>query len=96
MKNYYSDYVGHMMRQYLKLRNEPSMDSVAKENVEICAKVIDLLPDQEKSIIEQVYSERLSSEYLDTVSEANGIRLKNLWVIIKNFEKEVATERGLI
>lgn len=96
MKNYYSDYVGHMMRQYLKLKDEASMDAVARQNVDVCIKVISALPEQERSIIEQVYSSKLSSEFLETVSDANGIRLKNLWVIIKNFEKEIATERGLI
>lgn len=97
MKNYYSDYVGHMMRQYLKLRDESVLETaVLSNNVETCRKVVDNLPEAEKTIILQVYADKILTNSINIVSEQNGLRAQNVWMIVKNFEREVAKERGLI
>lgn len=97
MKNYYSDYVGHMMRQYLKLRDESVLETaVLSNNVETCRKVVDNLPEAEKTIILQVYADKILTNSINIVSEQNGLRSQNVWMIVKNFEREVAKERGLI
>ena len=96
MRNYYSDYVGHMMRQYLKLKDSDIPEEIARHNVGICQKVISALPEAEKSLVTDFYSIKPSPENIEEVATSNGIRVRNLWVIVKNFEKEVATERGLI
>lgn len=96
MKNYYSDYVGHMMRQYLKLKDEETEDVVLITNIGCCRVVVDKLPEAEKTIILQVYSDKILSNSINSVAEQNGLRSQNVWMIVKNFEREVAKERGLI
>lgn len=96
MKNYYSDYVGHMMRQYLKLKDSDTEDVVLKNNIDTCKAVVDKLPEAEKAIILQVYSDKILTNSINVVAEENGIRSQNVWMIVKNFEREVAKERGLI
>lgn len=96
MKNYYSDYVGHMMRQYLKLKDEKVETDVLENNIETCRRVVDNLPEAEKTIILQVYADKILTNSINIVSEQNGLRSQNVWMIVKNFEREVAKERGLI
>ena len=96
MKNYYSDYVGHMMRQYLKMKDEETSDDILSQNVEVCRTVVNRLPEAEKTIILQVYADKILANSINIVSEQNGIRSQNVWMIVKNFEREVAKERGLI
>lgn len=96
MKNYYSDYVGHMMRQYLKFVNETAEDEVLRVNIDTCKVVVDKLPEAEKAIILQIYTDKILTNSINVVAEQNGLRSQNVWMIVKNFEREVAKERGLI
>lgn len=98
MRNYYSDYVGHMMRQYIKLRENPAeeLSETTTINMDICETALKRLPDIERRLLESVYSSGKNlKEGIAVTVEETGLRERTLWAIVKNFEKEVADERGL-
>jgi hypothetical protein len=54
------------------------------------------LPDIERKLLESVYSSGKNlKEGIAVTVEETGLRERTLWAIVKNFEKEVADERGL-
>lgn len=98
MRNYYSDYVGHMMRQYLKLKDEQSeeINETTSINIRVCAECLQKMPETERAILLSVYSTTPLKEGVLLASEKQNIREISVWAIVKNFEKEAAIERGLI
>lgn len=98
MRNYYSDYVGHMMRQYLKLKDDTAeeISETTAINIRVCADCLKRLPETERSILLSVYSTSPLRQGVLYASETQNIREISVWAIVKNFEKEAAIERGLI
>jgi len=98
MRNYYSDYVGHMMRQYLRLNDssDSELSETTQINIDICDTALKRLPETERELLLAVYSNGTNlREGVNISAESKGIREKTVWAMVKNFEKEIATERGL-
>ena len=98
-KTYYSDYVGHMMRQYGRLYGSDELsqtDMPTEQNVIVCGAILDRLPDGERDIVKEVYTGKVIGEKINEIAECRGIRPQNIWAIVKNFERDIAKERGLL
>lgn len=98
-RNYYSDYVAHMMRQYLKFRADESAFQLSEgtlQNIRICKDALSRLPETERELITSVYAENpVLKEGVVITAAKHGMHELSLWAIIKRFEREIATERGL-
>lgn len=98
-KTYYSDYVGHMMRQYGRLFGSDELlitDMTTEQNVLVCGAILDRLPEGEREIVTEVYKGKALPEQINEIAECRGIRPQNIWAIVKNFERDIAKERGLL
>ena len=100
---FYSEYVRHALRYYTRNYN-PSADkhppfksNVDKCNWMSCHSVIQKYPDREKNIIISVYGglDTLADEVYG-VSKRYSINQNEVWDLLKDVEKRVATRRGLI
>lgn len=99
MRAYYANYVSHMMRQYLKLRDvdeEEIKGNVSKHNVEVCRELFESLPKTEKEILSQVYSHFLVEQGVDHVAKRNEMDKITVWSMVNQYEKRLAEKRGLI
>lgn len=95
---YYSEYVRHCLRFYARnLHNITFKTPVDRENWEACHNAISSLPDKMKDILVMVYGgyDTLADEVYN-VSKKYSINQNIIWDIMKDFEKNVAKQRGLI
>ena len=97
-RTYYSDYVGHMMRQYIRLKDsdETIAEGPTEQNVNVCGLILDGLPENERTMLTQIYANKVIANEIEGIAESQGLRPQNIWAIVKNFEREIAKERGLL
>jgi len=96
-RTFYSDYVKHMIRFYSR-----SMDlkvfksSVDRDNWNACHTTLILKYNKHKDLLLDVYSgyDTLDEE-VSKASIKYSIDKKNIWDLMKRFEKDLAIQRGL-
>ena len=99
MRAYYANYISHMMRQYLKLRDSNEEDikgDVSRLNVRLCRELFETLPKTEKEILTHVYSHFLVEQGVDSVAKQKEMDKVTVWTMVNQYEKRLAERRGLI
>lgn len=96
MRVYYSDYVKHMMYEFLTKDQAEELTDVQKQNNEVIKKVISEMSEIEKNILYKVYMHRQTIDGVTAASSESGMMIETLYGIVRTFEKKVAKERGLI
>lgn len=77
-------------------RERPAFDNpVSQSNWESVDKTLSQFDKQEQQILEAAYRDGLTDTAVYTVSDHYGIPHTMVWVLINQFEKEVAINRGL-
>ena len=95
---YYSEYVRHCMRFYSRnLHNPIFKTEVDERNWNACDSAVKGLTDKFKDILVIVYGgyDTLADEVYNA-SRRYSINQNIIWDLMKDFEKAVAKERGLI
>ena len=97
-KPFYTDYVRHCLRFYARNPNMNRFNTlVDRENWYACHKAAENFPGDAKEVILQVYSLRDTlADNVYNVAQVNCIDQNILWDIIKELERNVAKNRGLI
>ena len=103
MKAYYSEFVRHCLRHYIKTLDEghgglPAFRSDAeRENWSACYQALKSYSENEKDIISQLYRPG------DTIADKIYMLAKNrqvsqasYWSLVSSIERDVAKKRGLI
>ena len=97
----YTEYCIHMMRFFLFKGDKPEgdMTEVEKQNIEVCRKVLNELPDNERGMIMEIYNLKPGETKLDGVTRASqkyDLQTQSIYQISYSFERKIAKERGLI
>lgn len=93
----YSDYVRHMIRFYSRYTNKKTFKTeVDKTNWWACHNVIRAYSDRDKDILIYVYGEfDTISDNVYNIANKYHIHQNIIWDMMKEFERNVAIERGL-
>lgn len=96
-KMFYTDYVRHAMRfysRYLDIKN--FKNDVDKSNWSACHNVIESYSDTDRDILIYVYGAfDTIGDNVYEMSKKFNIDQNTIWDMMENFERRVATERGL-
>lgn len=98
MKTFYSDYVSHAMRFYIRNQEPPITAPLSdRKSWLACDNVVKSLSDAERHLIRRVYSSKLGvKEAVCLISRTHGDSIDEMWATIKKVERKVAEERGLV
>ena len=97
MKRFYSDYVRHCIRFYIKYPNCIHMDSTNIDNWTACDKAFSAFSENDKSLFRDIYTDGKNTEYIMLkYSKDNGIALEDLQKKCSTLERMIARIRGLI
>ena len=103
MKPYYSEYVAHCLRYYIKTLDEglgghPIFKSEAdKANWSACCSVLKNYSEDDMEMIAHIY--RPGDTIPDKIyqlAKSKGVPQDTIWSLINNVERKVAKRRGLI
>lgn len=96
MRAAYSNYVSHIARYYF---NNPNVKEFRSEcdklNYSSVEKVFRYLPVEEKRFLTIIYTSEDVSKTINRLAREYRIKERKLWRILTQFEKNVATVRGL-
>lgn len=95
---FYSDYVKHMLRFYSRSRNITSFKSdVDKTNWKVCDTTLNEFPINQRNMLIEVYAGygTLPDEVCNVAIKYN-VDTHKLWDLMKDVEKNIARNRGLI
>ena len=97
-KPFYTDYIRHALRFYTRNLTQPKFKKeVDKENWLACNKVIRLYSDRDKDILVYVYgSYDTLADNVYAMSKKYSINQNIIWDTMKEFERKIAEERGLL
>ena len=97
-KPFYQDYVRHALRFYTRnLKLATFKSGVDRENWLSCHHVIQLYSDRDKDILSYVYgSYDTLADNVYTMSKKYSMNQNIIWDMMKDFEHNIAIERGLI
>ena len=97
-KTFYTDYVRHAMRFYSRNLNISTFKKgVDKENWLACAYVLRRYSDRDRDILVYVYgSYDTLADNVYAMQQKYSINQNIIWDMMKEFEREIASERGLI
>lgn len=96
-RTFYSDYVRHCMRFYVKYPEPVFYNDVGRHNWKACEKALKGFSEQEKRVLTEVYicGDTLVDNVFQ-VSEKQGVEPDIVWRIMHKLERKIAKERGLI
>lgn len=96
-RTYYSDYVTHCMRFYVRYPEPTFQSEAARRDWYACSGAMQLLPEDERDILTEVY--RRGDTVPDNVRSVAWERRMNqdrIWKMIARLVPEVAKRRGLL
>ena len=98
IKPYYSDYVRHAIRFYARyLKPDRFKNKVDQSNWYACHNVIKSYTDTEKDILVYVYGAYDTiGDNVYAMANKHHISQNLIWDLMKEFERQVAIERGLL
>lgn len=103
MKPYYSEYVAHCLRYYIKTLDEgngghPIFKSEAdKANWSACHSALRNFSEDDMEIIAYIYRPGDTiADKIYTLAKTKGISQDTIWNLINNVERRVAKRRGLV
>lgn len=103
MKPYYSEFVRHCLRYYIKTLEEgkgghPVFNSEAeRENWSACYQVLNNFSEKDMDIV--VYLYRPGDTIADKIyelSKSKGVSQDTIWSLVNRVERGIAKQRGLI
>lgn len=97
-KRFYSDYVNHCLRFYVR-HPFPKYHSFAdKENWITCDNVLNNFSDKDRSLLLAVYSTETDNlaDSVSQVSQDRNVRQEVIWKVVNELERKVAKRRGLL
>ncbi len=103
MKPYYSEFVRHCLRYYIKTLSEGKgghpifRNEAERENWRACYQVLKDYPHNHMEIISEIY--RPGDTIPDKIymlAKRNGVPQDNIWSLITTVERKVAKKRGLL
>lgn len=95
MKPFYTDYIRHMMRHYV-LGIEGNTSPAEALNREVCGMAVKLLHEPKKSAVLAAYAKGNFRKNVSAAAIKYRVGEDRLWRLIKETEKIIARERGLI
>ena len=97
MGTYYSPYVNHCIRFYVKYPAATRFRTDAdKLNWKAVSSALHGMPQDEVSALLEAYSGNDISGNIQKISKSSGVKKELLWKIVCDFERKVASKRGLI
>lgn len=92
MKTYYTDYVNHMLRHFIRAKKP-----CANQNYMAVNRVFRKLEIEDKEIIRAVYSRNDTfGDNVYEVAKARGVNQEEVYRMIATVSKRIAKERGLL
>ena len=97
-KPYYTDYVRHCLRFYVRNTDKPRFNSeVDKNNWYACQRAVERYAMDERAIIVYVYGMRDTlADNVYEIAKSHRIDQNIVWDMLKELEHRVARNRGLI
>ena len=97
-KPFYTDYVRHALRFYARNLTPPHFNKrVDKENWWACQNAIRMYSTRDKDILVYVYgSYDTLADNVYAMAKKYSINQNIIWDMMKEFERKIAEERGLI
>lgn len=97
-KPFYTDYIRHALRYYSRnLKITSFKKPVDQENWLACNKVISNYSEKDKDILVYVYgSFDTLADNVYEISKKHHIHQNVVWDMMKEFERKIAIERGLL
>ena len=95
-KKFYSDFVKHCVRYYLKYPTPHHTSEADRLNWQACKASLEQMSADDVEMITEVFSDFDIEKSIYHVSAKYRIRVDNVWKTVAKFEKTLAIERGLI
>lgn len=96
-KSHYSNYCEHCLRFYSRHKNPVFASESDKLSWYACKNALDKFNPLDQELLLTVYREGDTiADSIYRISKDTGIKQGYIWSKIKNLEKYIATERGLI
>lgn len=96
-RRYYSEYVGHFVRFYLKYPGQTRFKTEQEKKMyNAVHDVWNELELTENSILRQLYLATPLNAEVEKVSEEQGLTSASIWKLVLRFEDEVARAGGLL
>lgn len=97
MRTFYSEYVQHCMRFYVKHPSPKFKSDADKQNWKACESALDGFTDKEQTLLIAVYTENDTiPDNVYKVSTENNVTQDALWSLLNKLERRVAKRRNLI
>lgn len=103
MKPYYSEFVRHCLRYYIKTLDEgngghPVFNSEAdRENWSACYNVLKHYTQENMDIISEIYRPGDTiSDKIFSLAKAMGVHQDRIWSLVNITERKIAKKRGLL
>lgn len=97
MRNFYSEYVQHCMRFYVRHPSPKFKSDADKQNWKACEFALGGFTDQEQTLLIAVYAENDTiPDNVYKVSTENNVTQDALWSLLNKLERRVAKRRSLI
>lgn len=97
MRTFYSEYVNHCLRFYVRHPNPKFHSAADKNNWLACKDALVGFTDKERDLLTTIYREG------DTVADSvyqtaklNGMKQDTVWKLVNELERKVAKRRGLL
>lgn len=97
MRTFYSEYVNHCLRFYVRHPNPKFHSAADKNNWLACKDALVGFTDKERDLLTTIYREG------DTVADSvyqtaklNGMKQGTVWKLVNELERKVAKRRGLL
>lgn len=96
-KSHYSNYCEHCLRFYSRYKNPVFTSESDKLSWHACKNALDKFNSLDQELLLAVYREGDTiADSIYRISKDTGIKQGYIWSKIKDLEKYIATERGLI
>lgn len=97
MRTFYSEYVQHCMRFYVRHPSPKFKSDADKQNWKACESALEGFTDKEQTLLIAVYTENNTiPDNVYQVSTENNVKQDTLWKLINELERRVAKRRNLI
>lgn len=97
MKLYYSEFVNHCLRFYVRYPSPRFRTDVEKKNWNACDLAFKSFSDSDKELLTNLYSDSdTMSDNVYQLAKRNNISQDAIWKLIGELERKVAKRRGLL
>lgn len=97
MRTFYSEYVNHCLRFYVRHPNPKFHSAADKNNWLACKDALEGFTDKERDLLTAIY--RDGDTVADNVyqtAKLNGMKQDTVWKLVNELERKMAKRRGLL